>query len=161
MVSIHFHWHRFVASLTRSHTTSFVTGIPFGAMVRPLAPVHFEEEKVPTIDLRQTSGPVRCSRCGAFVSAFVTFGNNGDTWDCKICGRSNTVPQNYKSSLDAYGYRYDKNDRAELCKGTVEYLVPDQYSIRALQERNYVFLIDASEKSLQSGLFESIINTLK
>ena len=71
------------------------------------------------------------------------------------------MPQNYKSSLDAYGYRYDKNDRAELCKGTVEYLVPDQYSIRALQERNYVFLIDASEKSIQSGLFESIINTIK
>eukprot|EP00944_MAST-04C_sp_MAST-4C-sp1_P014376 g14376.t1 len=130
-------------------------------MVRPLAPSYFDEEKVPTIDLRQTNGPVRCTRCGAFVSAFVTFGNNGDTWDCKICGRSNTVPQNYRSSLDAYGYRYDKNDRAELCKGTVEYLVPDQYSIRPLQERNYVFLIDASEKSLQSGLFESIINTIK
>ncbi len=136
-------------------------GIPFGAMIRPIAPAQHNEDGVSRVDFREGNGPIRCERCGAFVSSFCTFENDGATWNCKICNRSNNVPPSYKSPLDAYGHRYDKNDRPELSKGTVEYLVPKQYSIRPLQENIYLILIDVSLESLQSGLFQSIISNIK
>ena len=134
-------------------------GIPFGAMIRPIAPAQHNEDGVSRVDFREGNGPIRCERCGAFVSSFCTFENDGATWNCKICNRSNNVPPSYKSPLDAYGHRYDKNDRPELSKGTVEYLVT--IFNKALQEKIYLILIDVSLESLQSGLFQSIISNIK
>lgn len=45
-------------------------------------------------------------------------------WVCNFCKREGPVPQNYQCPLDAMGLRRDREQRAELCRGSVDFVVP-------------------------------------
>ena len=137
------------------------SGIPFGAFIRPLNPPVRSEQPVPTVDYSKSDGPIRCTRCGGFVGPFTTFEDEGRAWRCNLCEKLNSVPEDYRSALDAYGCRYDRNERVELCRGVVDILVPSMYSIRPSQVPAYVFLADVSPKAIASGLFKSCIENIR
>ena len=46
----------------------------------------------------------------------------------------------------------DKYQRSELCKASVEFVAPGDYMVRPPQPPAYVFVIDVSSTSVQSGM---------
>jgi hypothetical protein len=52
---------------------------------------------------------------------------------CNLCGASNDVPSSYFCHLDANGQRRDKDQRPELCTGSVELVAPAEYMVRPPQ----------------------------
>ncbi|CAN0043333.1 unnamed protein product, partial [Choristocarpus tenellus] len=45
-------------------------------------------------------------------------------WICNFCGQENYVPVHYYSQLDGAGLRRDRGMRPELCRGSVDFAVP-------------------------------------
>lgn len=80
---------------------------------------------------------------------------------CNICGMQNETPREYYCNTDEFGRRRDVMERPELSKGSVEFIVPDAYTVRPPQEPIYVFVIDVSIFSVQCGLLPAAINALK
>lgn len=72
---------------------------------------------------------------------------------CNLCSYTNEVPMNYQSALNEFGQRKDRLQRPELLYGTYEFKAPSAYSARKPMLPHYVFAIDVSATSLQSGLF--------
>ena len=51
------------------------------------------------------------------------------------------VPSGYRSNLDQHGFRRDRNERPELCRGTVEFVAGPDFLSRPIQVRQYVLLL--------------------
>lgn len=45
-------------------------------------------------------------------------------WVCNFCKHEGAVPHTYQCPLDAAGLRRDREQRAELCRGSVDFAVP-------------------------------------
>lgn len=45
-------------------------------------------------------------------------------WVCNFCRHEGPVPHAYQCPLDAAGLRRDREQRAELCRGSVDFAVP-------------------------------------
>jgi hypothetical protein len=48
-----------------------------------------------TVDAEGSGGPIRCTRCRAYINCFAKFGHNGRRWTCCFCGLGNEVPHWY------------------------------------------------------------------
>jgi len=59
-----------------------------GAIIQPLADVGQDEEEVPVVDMGP-AGPVRCSRCRAYMCPFFKFTHDGARMICPICKHNN------------------------------------------------------------------------
>jgi len=136
--------------------------IPFGGVLRPLAPDQSPEEEaeVPTIQ-PGTSGIVRCKRCRTYVNAYVAWSDHGRKWRCNICAQMNETPSAYFCHLDEHGLRQDRHERPELCHGVVEYIAPAEYMVRPPQEPAYFFAIDVSATAVESGMLHSVSAAIK
>ena len=144
-------------SIPRSKDMVVASKIPFRAHVRPFAPLREEDSQISCLDFGQ-EGPPRCGRCNAFINPYVKFENNGKTWRCNLCNVSNDVSNpSYECNLDAYGRRYDIDNRPELVHGCVDYIVPSKYMVRPPQEKIFVFAIDVSYSAISSGLTTNAI----
>lgn len=62
--------------------------IAVGAVIQPLANVGREEEAVPAVDFGP-AGPLRCSRCKAYVNPFFKFTEGGRSFVCNMCDQKN------------------------------------------------------------------------
>jgi hypothetical protein len=51
-------------------------------------------------------GPVRCSRCKAYMNPYVRFMASGKTFTCNFCGHSNQTPDSYFCQLGPNGFRW-------------------------------------------------------
>ncbi|KAJ2995947.1 COPII coat Sec23p-Sfb3p heterodimer component [Globomyces sp. JEL0801] len=134
--------------------------IPFGIVIQPLADLAPEEAPIPVVDFGK-SGPPRCSRCKAYVNPHFRFLSGGRTFTCNLCGMSNEVPQEYFSNLDMNGRRVDYNYRPELQFGSCEFSVQDEYCARTPLPVSYLFAIDVSWNSIQSGMLATFASALK
>ncbi|CAM9553293.1 unnamed protein product [Chrysoparadoxa australica] len=134
----------------QGHEFLKLTGMPLALEITPLATLHAEEEPVPLIDFGP-GGPPRCKGCHCYLNPHAYFVDDGDNWICNLCGQKNQVQEHYRCRLDGAGLRKDRGQRVELCRGSVDFAVPAAYSIRPLQEPIYVFLIDVSPSSRESG----------
>lgn len=74
-------------------------------------------------------GPVRCSRCKAYMNPFVAFVDGGRKFRCNICGHVNHTPEAYFCRLGPDGRRADVYERAELCRGSVEFAATAEYMV--------------------------------
>ncbi|CAH0482953.1 unnamed protein product [Peronospora belbahrii] len=134
-------------------------GLPLAAVICPLADLQEDELPIPLVDFGP-SGPLRCTRCAAYVNSFTKFIQGGRKFVCNICQLSNETPRDYYCSVDQYGKRRDNQERAELSRGSVEYVVPAAYTIRPPQEPILVFVLDVSLISFRTGLATSALQAI-
>lgn len=52
-------------------------------------------------------------------------------WVCNFCKHEGAVPPTYQCPLDAAGLRRDREQRAELCRGSVDFSVPKVSVVKA------------------------------
>jgi len=133
-------------------------GLPFGMV---LTPMHLRgEEEVPVVNFGQ-SGVIRCRRCRTYINPFVQFMDAGRRWRCNVCGLTNDLPAEYFCNLDANNRRRDIDERPELRLGSVEFVAPADYMVRAPQPPVYVFLIDVGQRAVQSGMLATASAAIK
>lgn len=62
--------------------------LPLGLVVQPLAKPRKDEVPLQVVD-HGADGPVRCTRCRAYISPWCTFVQGGAKFICGICSHSN------------------------------------------------------------------------
>lgn len=136
--------------------------LPLGLIIQPLAKSRSDEVGIQVVD-HGDEGPVRCTRCRAYINPWCIFTHGGSKFECNICAHSNEVPSAYFANTDMSGRRIDANERPELRYGSVEFVVPkDYYSARGSPSPlNYVFAIDVSIQAIQSGMLQAVCEALK
>lgn len=83
---------------------------------------------VQTIDFGE-SGPIRCRQCKAYMNPHMHFVDRGRKFKCCFCGTSNATPVDYICNTGVDGRRHDANDRAELCRGSVDFVASKEYMV--------------------------------
>ncbi|TRY71003.1 hypothetical protein TCAL_17342 [Tigriopus californicus] len=148
------------------------TGVPFGLVIAPFAPVQEGEIEPPVSDFGPT-GPVRCHRCKAYMCPFMQFIDGGRRFQCVFCKyhsfvtscrqATTEVPQEYFQHLDHNGQRLDHYQRPELCLGAYECLATTDYC-RDSKEPNVpgiIFAIDVSYPMMKEGVVQLICRNMK
>lgn len=76
------------------------------------------------------AGPLRCSQCRAYINPFMQFTDYGRKFLCNFCGAVNATPHDYVENVGPDGRRRDADERAELSRGTVEFVAPAAFMVR-------------------------------
>ncbi|KAL5204376.1 hypothetical protein ABZP36_009247 [Zizania latifolia] len=126
------------------------SAMPLALMVQPFSLPHPSEEPIQLVDFGDM-GPIRCSRCKAYINPFMRFVDQGRHFICNLCGVSNDTPREYICNLGPDGRRRDADDRPELCRGTVEFVASKEFLVRDPMPAVYFFLIDVSMNAIQTG----------
>jgi protein transport protein SEC24 len=128
--------------------------LPLGLILQPLAPLQAGELEIPVLDFGE-AGPPRCHRCRAYINPFMMFRNGGNKFVCNLCGYANDTAPEYFCATSPQGVRVDRDQRPELTRGTVEFIVPKEYWTREPVGMRYLFLIDVTQESFNKGFLES------
>ncbi|EIE80858.1 hypothetical protein RO3G_05563 [Rhizopus delemar RA 99-880] len=135
--------------------------LPLGLVIQPLAKLRSDEVDIQAVD-HGSEGPVRCTRCRAYINPWCVFTHGGARFECNLCLYSNEVPSWYFANVDMSGRRIDANERPELRYGSVEFEVPKEYySTRQPVPLNYVFALDVSVLAIQTGMLQAVCEGLK
>ncbi|KAM0860659.1 hypothetical protein ACQ4PT_046397 [Festuca glaucescens] len=126
------------------------SGMPLALLVQPFALPHPSEEPIQLVDFGEM-GPIRCSRCKAYINPFMRFVDQGKNFICNLCGFSNDTPREYLCNLGPDGRRRDADDRPELCRGTVEFIASKEFLVREPMPAVYFFLVDVSMNAVHTG----------
>lgn len=131
--------------------------LPYGAVVHPL------NEKAGPVPVANpgTTTIVRCKRCRTYMNPFMMWADGGRRFTCNICHMVNECPVDYFAALDGSGRRIDVEQRPELSRGSVEYVAPAEYMVRAPMPPTYVFLLDVSFHAVSSGLLSAACGSIK
>ncbi|PHH91154.1 hypothetical protein CDD83_1488 [Cordyceps sp. RAO-2017] len=139
------------------------TGLPLGLLLQPLAPLQPGEAEIPVLDFGD-AGPPRCRRCRAYINPFMMFRSGGNKFVCNLCTHPNDTPSEYFCATTPQGVRVDRDQRPELHRGTVEFVVPKEYWTRTPVGLRWLFVIDATQESYNKGFMETfcdgILNAL-
>ena len=138
------------------------TGVPLGLVMSPLATPLDGEYPTPVVDLGQ-AGPVRCMRCKAYMSPFMTFTDGGKRFQCSFCKANTEVPQEYFQHLDHTGMRMDKYERPELCLGTYDMVATKDYcrDSKFPSPPGILFAIDVSYPMMKEGIVSLVCQNMK
>ncbi|KAF9382274.1 COPII coat Sec23p-Sfb3p heterodimer component [Mortierella sp. AD011] len=134
--------------------------LPMGLVIQPLAQLRADEEPIETVDFGD-AGPARCRRCNAYINPYMIFTNGGQRFVCNMCLFENEVEPGYFCNLDMSGRRCDLNQRPELRHGTIEFAVPKEYWNKSPVPAAYVFAIDVTWNSIQSGMLQQCVEGIK
>ncbi|KAI1004991.1 Uncharacterized protein K3495_g3225 [Podosphaera aphanis] len=130
------------------------TALPLGLLLQPLASLQSGELEIPVLDFGD-NGPPRCQRCRAYINPFMVFRSGGNKFVCNMCNYANVVPPEYFSALTPQGARLDREQRPELMRGTVEFLVPKEYWSKEPVKLHWLFLIDVSQEAYNKGYIKA------
>lgn len=168
-----------VDKIPYSKDLSDTSKLPLGLVIQPLAKQRPDEVPLQVVNHGE-DGPVRCTRCRAYISPWCTFVSGGSRFICSICSHSNEgiyhvgrsmleltfilsfpVPSWYFANVDMSGRRVDIEQRPELRYGSVEFEVPkDYFSSRQPAPLSTVFAIDVSAQSVRNGTLEATCKAL-
>jgi len=152
---------RFTTSkIPQTKSIALASKLPFGSILRPLAPAGPGEEDVSVI-VPGASGIIRCKRCRTYINAFVSWVEQGRRWRCNICGQMNECPSSYFCHVDEHNQRRDRMTRPELHQSVVEFVAPSEYMVRPPQIPAYFFVIDVSATAVQSGMLSNLANAIR
>ncbi|XP_057528262.1 protein transport protein SEC24 B-like [Amaranthus tricolor] len=126
------------------------SGMQLALLVQPFALPHPSEEPIQVVDFGER-GPLRCSRCKAYINPFMKFINQGRQFICNLCGFTDETPRDYQCNLGPDGRRRDADERPELCRGTVEFVATKEYMVRDPMPAVFFFLVDVSMNAIQTG----------
>ncbi|EKX31688.1 secretory protein Sec24A [Guillardia theta CCMP2712] len=141
-----------VGAIPASQAVAQKFSLPMAVTIHPL--------NDPPVAPGYSAVPVSYAQVLKYINPFVTWLDAGRRWRCNVCGLLNDVPADYYCSLDSSGKRRDHAERPELNFGSVEYVAPADYMVRPPQPPTYVFCIDVSARSVQSGLLTEVANTI-
>jgi protein transport protein SEC24 len=130
------------------------TALPLGLLLQPLAPLQPGELEIPVLDFGEI-GPPRCHRCRAYINPFMVFKSGGNKFVCNMCNYANDVPPEYFCATTPQGARVDREQRPELMRGTVEFLVPKEYWSKEPVGLRILFLIDVGQEAFNRGFLEA------
>jgi protein transport protein SEC24 len=145
-----------------------LTHLPLALLIQPLAKLKPEEEQIPVLDFGEM-GPPRCRRCRTYINPFMQFVQGGTKFQCNMClFPNNEVPPEYYAAVDMSGVRVDRDQRPELTRGTVEFVVPKEYWVKKEGSEapgdgkggyamRWLFLIDVTEGALNRGSMEAVV----
>eukprot|EP00052_Salpingoeca_macrocollata_P001715 m.27111 g.27111 ORF g.27111 m.27111 type:complete len:849 (-) comp11617_c0_seq1:48-2594(-) len=138
------------------------TQVPLSLIIQPLASPTNGAEPVPVVD-HGSEGPVRCRRCRAYLNPRVLFVDGGRRFQCNLCNFTSEVPEHYFCNLDHTGRRHDIEHRPELTHASVEYIATQEYckNQKAPKAPVWVFVVDVSYNSVQSGLLGSVSQAIR
>ncbi|KAF8449617.1 Sec23/Sec24 family protein-like protein [Terfezia claveryi] len=144
------------------------TALPLAWILQPLAKQRSDEAPVPVLDFGE-AGPPRCRRCRTYINPFMTFIQGGGKFVCNMCSFPNEVPPEYFSPVDMSGRRLDREQRPELIRGTVEFVVPKEYWSRPLEKGEtiedralkWLFLVDVSMEACNRGGLTAFVEGIK
>ncbi|KAI9811783.1 MAG: COPII coat Sec23p-Sfb3p heterodimer component [Phylliscum demangeonii] len=129
------------------------TGLPLGLLLQPLAALQPGEAPIPVLDFGPP-GPPRCTRCRAYINPFMTFRSGGNRFVCNMCNFPNEVPSEYFSPTNPQGLRVDRDQRPELTRGTVEFMVPKEYWAKEPVGLRLLFVIEVGQEAVNRGYLE-------
>jgi protein transport protein SEC24 len=72
-----------------------------------------------------------------------------------MCNYANDVPPEYFCATTPQGARVDREQRPELMRGTVEFLVPKEYWNKEPVGLRWLFLIDVGQEAFNKGYLEA------
>lgn len=120
--------------------------LPFNLVVRPYTGLTDAEENFPVSD---DTSIIRCRRCRAYLNPFVELKNNNSKWRCNMCMLLNDIPKIGEITA-----------RGEMNNLHYEFRAPAEYAARPPEALTYVFILDVSQASIQSGLLATAIQTI-
>ena len=126
------------------------SSVPFVVLINALAPQEPGDSPLEIID-PGPAGPMRCSGCKAYVCPYMRWGDQGRRMECCFCGANTVVPPEYFSHISGDGTRRDKDERPELCRGSVEFEVAGEYLVRPPVAPTFFFLIEVTSGAVSSG----------
>lgn len=98
------------------------------------------------------------------MNPFMVFRSGGNKFVCNLCTFPNDVPSEYFCATTPQGARVDREQRPELMRGTVEFLVPKEYWVTEPVGLNWLFVVDvcqeAANKNFLEGFCEGILAAL-
>lgn len=125
------------------------TKLPFGLTVTPY-PHPSDQFNVPVV-----TGPIlRCRRCRTYINPYVEWIDHGSKFRCNLCYLINEIPPEYDYDPSTQ-QSIDRKTRPDLTKSIVEYIAPTEYMVRPPQPNVFLFLIDVSFASCQSGMIST------
>jgi len=133
--------------------------MPLALVVQPLALLEPGEEPVQVVDFGE-SGPIRCGRCKAYLNPFMRFVEGGRRFQCNLCAFVNECPREYMCNLGPDGRRQDCLERPELCKGSVEYVAPEEYMVRPPMPPAFFFCVDVTHAAVTSGATAAVCSSI-
>eukprot|EP00928_Gymnodinium_smaydae_P018778 TRINITY_DN1715_c0_g3_i1.p1 TRINITY_DN1715_c0_g3~~TRINITY_DN1715_c0_g3_i1.p1 ORF type:complete len:1000 (-),score=177.85 TRINITY_DN1715_c0_g3_i1:161-3085(-) len=139
---------------TKVETMNMVR-VPIGVVWQPFAEqaTNGHDCAIPLID-RGEAGPLRCSRCRAYVNPFFSWRDGTRDAVCNLCGQ--------RMPIDDEWIQLAAEDRPELRLGTVDYVAPRDYSDGPLPSAPVIVIaLDCSARSVRSGLFGSVVQSLR
>ena len=134
------------------------TQIPMTLSINAMAEPDIGEPPVLLADFGDF-GPLRCKRCKAYVCPQWRFIEGGRSFQCHLCHAVTEVPQHYFQMTDHMGYRMDRQQRPELCRGSYEFLATKDYCTnnKLPDPPGFIFAIDVSYNAMRTGLVSSEI----
>ncbi|KAF7550374.1 hypothetical protein G7046_g8036 [Stylonectria norvegica] len=130
------------------------TGLSLGLLLQPLAPLQAGEAEIPILDFGP-DGPPRCRRCRAYINPFMMFRSGGNKFVCNLCSYPNETTPEYFCATSPQGVRVDRDQRPELHRGTVEFVVPKEYWTKEPVGLRWLFLIDVTQEAYNKGFLEA------
>lgn len=97
---------------------------------------------------------MRCRRCRTYLNPYVEVSEQGTRWRCNLCVLLNDFPSNYDYNVGESRY-IDRGEHPELRCPVYEYYAPAEYTVRPPQPPVYVFLLDASNSSINAGILQA------
>uniref|UniRef100_A0A1I8IAW3 Vesicle coat complex copii subunit sec24/subunit sfb2 n=2 Tax=Macrostomum lignano TaxID=282301 RepID=A0A1I8IAW3_9PLAT len=109
--------------------------LPLGLLLHPFKDLR----NLPVI---QASVIVRCRSCRTYINPFVQLIDQR-RWRCNVCYRTNDLPDEfqYDPVSKVYG---EPSRRPEVRSATVEFIAPQEYTVRPPPPATYVMLFDVS-----------------
>ncbi|ORX54745.1 hypothetical protein BCR36DRAFT_282595 [Piromyces finnis] len=123
--------------------------IPFSIIFSPYRNLHEGDTRIPVVNPEKIA---MCTNCRAYINPFVMFLDDNSRYRCSICNQINSLPSFYKWS----GKKGMK--RPELVNPIVDYIFP--MAVDDTINTIYLFVIDISYISIQSGMVYTVANTI-